>query len=91
MRLACTACRLQIAKPEELIVNGALLTDTLDRETNRTGEGQDGTEDLATITGNRVTVGGIALARSEGQTAKVEDVVDYLLRRGDVAGVNVKQ
>ncbi len=51
------------SKPKELIVNGALITDTSGRGIDGGGTGQSGSDYIATIRGTRVTVGGIPLAR----------------------------
>lgn len=48
------------AKPQELLVNGALLTDTFGREIDGAANGQAGSDYIATISGNRVTSEGPA-------------------------------
>jgi hypothetical protein len=53
------------SEQRELIVDGMLLTDTLGRDIDGAGDGQAGSDFIATIDGNRVTVGGIALARAK--------------------------
>jgi hypothetical protein len=67
------------------------LTDIHGREIDGAIDGQAGSEYLGTIIGNRVTVGGIASVRSQGQPPKIGPVVDYLLRRGELAELKVKQ
>ena len=59
--------KLTASKPEELIVNGALVTDTLGREIDGDDDGQAGSDYIATISGSRVTAGGLPLARRREQ------------------------
>ena len=61
--------KLTASKPEELIVNGALVTDTLGREIDGDDDGQAGGDYIATISGSRVTAGGLPLARTRRQPA----------------------
>jgi hypothetical protein len=77
--------KLTASEPEELIVNGSLVTDTLGREIDGAGDGQAGSDYIATITGTRVVTGGIPLARTQQQTATVTDAVDRLLGSGKLA------
>ena len=56
---------LNLRKPEELIVNGALVTDTLGRPIDGNDEGQPGGDYIATISGSRVTVR-VTLGASDG-------------------------
>jgi hypothetical protein len=79
---------LNVTKPEQLIVNGALVTDTLGREIDGTDDGQAGSDYIATISGTRVTPGGLPLARTELQPHRVADVVDHLLARGELSGLH---
>jgi hypothetical protein len=74
--------KLGASKPEELIVNGASLTDTLGREIDGNDDGQPGGDFIATISGNRVTAGGVPVVRTEPST--VEDAIDHLLARGEL-------
>ena len=62
---------LNLTKPEELIVKAALVTDTLGREIDGNDDGQPGGDYIATISGSRVTVGGLPLARTREQPATV--------------------
>jgi Right handed beta helix region len=78
--------KLTASKPEELIVNGSLLTDTLGREVDGNDNGQPGGDFIATVTGSRLTSGGIPLARVRRQLTAA-DVIDRLLARGDLAEV----
>jgi hypothetical protein len=78
---------LTASKPEELIVNAALVTDTLGRPIDGNDDGQAGGDYIATISGNRVTAGGLPLARTQRQPASVEDAIDALLERGELAGL----
>jgi hypothetical protein len=73
------------SKPEELIVNGTLVTETLGRGIDGGDDGVAGSNYIATITGTRVTAGGIPQARTHRQPATVADMVDHLLTRGDLA------
>ena len=79
--------KLTASKPEELIVNGALVTDTLGREIDGNDDGQPGSDYIATISGSRVTAGGIPLARTREQPATVADAIDALLARGELTGL----
>ena len=58
-----------LTKPEELIVNVALLTDTLGRQIDGNDDGQAGGDYIVTISGSRVTAGGPQLARTQRQPA----------------------
>ena len=77
--------KLTASKPEELIVKGTLVTDTLGREIDGHGDGQPGGDYIVTISGSRVTAGDLPLARIQRQAASVADVVDHLLARGELA------
>jgi hypothetical protein len=79
--------KLTASKPEELIVNGSLVTDPLGREIDGNDDGQPGGDYIATISGTRVTAGGLPLARIRQQSASVADVIDYLLTRGRLTGL----
>ncbi len=76
-----------LTKPEELIVNGALLTDTLGRQIDGNDDGQPGGDYIATLNGTRVTPGGLPLARSQPQPASVEDAIDALFAHGELSGL----
>jgi hypothetical protein len=76
--------KLTASKPEELIVNGALLTDTLGREIDGADDGKAGSDYIASISGSRVTDGGIPLARIRRQPV-VAVAVDHLLTHGELA------
>jgi RHS repeat-associated protein len=76
---------LNSSKPEELIINAALVTDTFGREIDGNDDGQPGGDYIATINGSRVTTGGIALARIRRGPSSIADVVDHLLARGELA------
>ena len=80
--------KLALSKPEELIINGALVTDTLGREIDGADDGEAGSDYIAMITGTRVTGGGIPLVRSQRRSATVVDVVDHPLARGELAGAD---
>ena len=56
---------LNLTKPEELIVNGALVTDTLGRPIDGNDDGQPGGDNIATISGSQVTVR-VTLGASDG-------------------------
>ncbi len=76
---------LNLAKPEELIVKAALVTDTLGRQIDGNDNGQAGGNYIATISGSRVTVGGLPLARTQSRPASVEDTIDAVLARSGLA------
>jgi hypothetical protein len=80
--------KLTASKPEELIVDGSLLTDTLGRGIDGAGDGVAGSDYIATITGTRVATGGIPLVRAQRQNVSVADVVDHLLARDELARVH---
>ncbi len=75
---------LSATKPEELIVNGSLLTDTLGREIDGSGDGRAGSDYIATISGGRAAVGEIAVARRAERHAAVRAAIDDLLARGEL-------
>ncbi len=52
---------LKLTKAEELLVDAPLVTDTLGREIDGNDDGQPGGDFIATISGSRVTVGGLPL------------------------------
>ena len=79
--------KLTASKPEELVVNGALVTDTLGREIDGADDGKAGSDYIATVTGTRVAAGGIPLVRRQRQPASVADVVDHLLARDELTGL----
>ena len=76
--------KLAASKPEELIVNGSLILDTLGREIDGAGDGQAGSDYIATITGTRVTTGGLPSARMGPRSDGVTEVVDLLLAHGEL-------
>ncbi len=77
--------KLTATKPEELIVNGALISDALGREIDGNDDGQPGGDYIATVSGTRVTPGGLPLARTREQPAPVTAAIDALLARGELA------
>jgi hypothetical protein len=79
--------KLVATKPEELIVDGSILLDTLGREVDGNDDGQPGGDYIATISGSRVTTGGIDLVRAQTQPANISTAVDVLLARGAFAEV----
>jgi hypothetical protein len=56
--------KLTATKPEELSVNGALISDALGREIDGNDDGQPGGAYIVTVSGTRVTPGGLPLART---------------------------
>jgi hypothetical protein len=76
--------KLTASKPEELIVNGTLITDTLGHEIDGADNGKAGSDYIATISGSRVTDGGIPLARIRRQPV-VAVAIDHLLTHGELA------
>ncbi|MFI5460129.1 MAG: RHS repeat-associated core domain-containing protein [Isosphaerales bacterium] len=79
---------LNLTKPEELIVKAALVTDTLGRPIDGNDDGQPGGDFVATISGTRVTAGGLPLARTQRRPASIADMVDHLLARGELGELN---
>ena len=75
---------LTVSKPEELIVNGSLLTDSLGREIDGADNGRVGSDYVATVSGTRLTTGGIPLVQIQRKQAKVADAIDRLLDRGEL-------
>ena len=78
---------LKLTKAEELIVDAALVTDTLGREIDGNDDGQPGGDFIATISGSRVTVGGLPLARTRPQASGVSAAIDALLVRVELTGL----
>jgi hypothetical protein len=78
---------LAVLKPEDLIVNGSLVTDTLGREIVGTDNGKAGSDYIATINGTRVTTGGPPLVQAQRRPAAVADAIDHLLARGELNGL----
>ncbi len=56
--------KLDASKREELIVNGTLIVDRLGREIDGADDGQAGSDYIATISGTRVTSGGLPSVRT---------------------------
>ena len=83
--------KLAASKPDELIANGTLITDTLGREIDGADDGVAGSDYIATITASRVATGGIALARTQRHPATVADVVDHLIARGELSALLLAQ
>ncbi len=75
------------AKPEELIVDAALVTDMLGRPIDGNDDGQPGGDSIATISKSRVTAGGLPLARTQARLAAVPAAIDALLARDELAVV----
>jgi RHS repeat-associated protein len=78
--------KLKPSKPEELIVDAALLSDTLGRPIDGGGPGGDF---IATIRGSRVTPGGLPLARTLSRPVALPAAIDALLARGELAGLRL--
>jgi hypothetical protein len=76
--------KLTASKPEELIVNGAIITDAISRGIDGADNGKAGSDYIATISGSRVTGGGIPLARI-GRQPVVAVAVDHLLTHRELA------
>ncbi len=77
--------KLTTSKPEELVVNGTLILDTLGRGIDGAANGQPGSDYIATMSGTRVTAGGLPLARTQSRPASVEDTIDAVLARSGLA------
>jgi hypothetical protein len=54
------------------------------RDLDGNGDKQSGGDYLATISGSRLTNGGIPFVRTQTQAAAVAEVVDHLLARGQL-------
>ncbi len=63
------------------------MTDTLGREIDGNNDGQPGGDYIATVSGSRVTTGGLPLARTRDQPASVQTAIDALLAHGELAGL----
>jgi hypothetical protein len=79
--------KLTATKPDELIVNGALISDALGREIDGNDDGQPGGDYIAIVSGTRVTPDGLPLARTREQPATVSPAIDTLFARGELAGL----
>ena len=62
--------KLTASKPDELIVDGSLVTDTLGRGIDGAGDAVADSDYIATITGTRVTAGGISLRAHRRKTSE---------------------
>jgi hypothetical protein len=78
--------KLVSSKPEELIINGALVTDPLGRGIDGAGDGVAGSNYIAIVSGTHVSTGGIPLAGLRRQPSSVAEIVDDLLAHGDLRG-----
>jgi protocatechuate 3,4-dioxygenase beta subunit len=74
---------LNLTEPEELIVRGGLLADSLGRPIDGSDDGKPGSNFVATIKGNRATTGGMPLVRTQKQSDAVSIAIDSLLARGE--------
>jgi hypothetical protein len=83
--------KLTASKPEELIVNGTLVTDTLGRGIDGANDGHAGSDYIATISGSRVAVGGLPLARTRDLPGTVPNAIDSLLAGGELTGLTRPQ
>jgi hypothetical protein len=79
--------KVTASKPDELMVIGSLVTDSLGRGIVGADDGEAGSDYIATINGSRVMTGGLPLARFRQQPAGVADVIDHLLTRGALTGL----
>jgi RHS repeat-associated protein len=77
--------KFNLAKPEELTVNAALVTDALDRPIDGNANGQPGSNYVATFGRGGVTVGGVAAVRTRERADAVPDAIDFLLGRGELS------
>ena len=76
--------RLNLKKPAELIVNAMLITDAMGRDLDGNDDGQPGGDYIATLSGGRVSVGGLPSARTGERPATVPAAIDALLARGEL-------
>ncbi len=74
---------LNRTNPQELIVNGGLLTDMYGRQIDGNDDGQPGGDYIATISRGRATVAGVPLSRSSATPALVAAAVDAVFARGE--------
>ena len=63
------------------------MTDTLGRPIDGNHDGQSGGDYIAILSGSRVTVGGLPLARTREQPDTVSAAIDTLLARGELTGL----
>ena len=76
----------EASKSEELIVNAAIVTDTLGRPIDGNDDGQPGGDYIATLSRSGVTLGGLPFARTPVPSAAVPAAIDALLARGELTG-----
>jgi hypothetical protein len=74
--------KLVASKPQELIVDGALVTDATGVPVDGNDDGQPGGDFIATVAGKRVTAGGILLVKTNAKSAARADMVDHVLAHG---------
>ncbi len=77
--------KLTSSKPEELIIDGSLVTDILGRGIDGSDDGIAGSNYIATVAGTRVMPGGIPLVRDRRTPIIVAEVVDQLLAHGELS------
>jgi hypothetical protein len=82
-RYGCDVERVE--HPEELIVDAALVTDSLGRPIDGMDDGQPGGDYITTLSGSRVTEGGVPLVRTHGRPAAAVAPIDALLAGGQLA------
>ena len=63
------------------------MTDTLGRGIDGGDDGQAGSDYIATLTGSRVTVGGVPAVRTAAQPAVAHSAVDALLASDELTGL----
>jgi hypothetical protein len=56
----------------------------VEQEIDGDNNGRSGSDYIATVSGTRVTTGGIPLARIQRQPTQVADAIDHLLDRGEL-------
>jgi hypothetical protein len=82
--------KLTASKPQELIVNGLLVTDTLGRGIDGAGDGRSGSNFIGTIHNKTVAVGGLPLARTSERPATVTAAIDALLAHNELLELVVR-
>ena len=83
-----SAARVAFSFPEQHTETSLSVT-RVDRPIDGNDDGQPGGDYIATISGTRVTIGGLPLARTYAEPTTVPDAIDALLARGELTGPHV--
>jgi hypothetical protein len=76
--------KLNLAKPEELTIDAALVTDALGRPLDGKDDGQPGGNYVVTFSRSGVSTGAVISGRTSEQPATVQAAIDALLARGEL-------